>query len=170
MKSTLKYTHDRLCGGCYLGKDALWLIRNLISFVKHQRLKIMTRLVTGLTRVGVAPPEDHQPRQHRKQPSRDITWDTLVLGREVGDKVLPARLDVEQVWIWYPDDAGLPARAAGINVCEDICRAAHEVILLQAPPQPHPAVVSRPHQYHLILPTGGVEALPLAVLRLLCRT
>jgi len=93
------------------------------------------------------------------------TCDAAVGRLEVGDEVLAARLDTEQLGVGYGDDAAGTSIAAQLHMVEYVGKTAHVVVDRQTSPDPHAAVARGRDQHHLVVTrTCRVKCLPLTVL------
>lgn len=93
-----------------------------------------------------------------------LTIDTRVAGLQVGHEFLGAGVKGVQVLVGHGHEAGGAARAARVQLGQDVGGAAGvPVVLLHASAEPHPSVPRHLHDYHVTRSAGDVHCLPLAV-------
>jgi hypothetical protein len=86
-----------------------------------------------------------------------VTLDASVRCFQIGHEIPLARMNVHKVA--HADVASLSSRTLRVHVGDDVLRAAHVEIAVEAPAQFHPAVGCGRHQYYATVPAGGVERL-----------
>jgi len=101
----------------------------------------------------------------RVERGRVCTCDTAVGRLEVGDEVLAARLNTEQLGVGHGDDAAGASVTAQLNVVEHVSETADIVVDRQTATDTHATVASSSHQNHFVVPRAGrVERFPLTEL------